>query len=93
MFISYLEKCLYIKAGKPNKYPYNVSVESQAEDGTRPEANVAVPQKIVNIKMDKNRGMREKDRRLLNWEVLNQYEDNLTGDNTDTDDKKEGEKN
>jgi len=43
----------------------------QSNEGERTNITVKLPQKIVNIQMDKDRSKGQFDRRLMNWEMYN----------------------
>ncbi len=69
-------------AESPNQPPWNSGPSSN--EGERTNVTVKIPQKIMNIKMDKDRSKGQFDRRLLNWEMYNSLGDQVLEEQKET---------
>jgi len=89
-YISTRHKLLLKHANDPNQPPWNSGPASN--EGERTNITVKLPQKIVNIKMDKDRSKGQFDRRLLNWEMYNSLDKQvLEQEESENDANKSGE--
>jgi hypothetical protein len=75
MIISKRHRALLKQAESPNQPPWNSGPSSN--EGERTNITVKIPQKIVNIQMDKDRSKGQFDRRLMNWEMYNSMSDKI----------------